>query len=157
MVWDQLPNLAKILIITIGGVIGLNAGVKYINRKKIFISFAIEDKSARDLLVGQSRNENTPFEFMDMSVKEPWSSAWKTQCRKRIKSCHGVIVLISKNTFKANGVSWEVKCAKEEGLPIKSIYARKDAKGCRIPNELNGRHIYKWSWENINKFVNEIN
>ncbi|MCH7535932.1 MAG: TIR domain-containing protein [Bacteroidetes bacterium] len=154
--WAQIPNLARLAIIVIGGVVGLRAGVKYITRKKVFISFAIEDKSARDLLVGQSRNENTQFGFVDMSVKEPWSNAWKTQCRERIKACHGVIVLISKNTLNADGVHWEIKCAKDEGLPVKMIYARKDAKGCKLPEELKGQHVYKWSWLNINRFVDEL-
>ena len=156
-VWNQLPNLAKLIIITIGGIVGVNETVKYINRKKVFISFAIEDKNIRDLLVGQSRNKNIPFEFVDMSVKEPWSNAWKTQCRDRIKGCHGVIALISKNTLKADGAVWEIKCAKDNKIPIKAMYAYKDAKGCKIPDELKGMHIYKWSWNNLNKFVNELN
>lgn len=39
------------------------------SKKRIFISFAIEDANLRDLLVGQVKNENSPFEFVDMSVK----------------------------------------------------------------------------------------
>ena len=42
--------------------------------KRIFISFAVEDSNLRDLLVGQSKNDSCPFEFVDMSVKESWSS-----------------------------------------------------------------------------------
>lgn len=57
---------------------------------RIFISFAIEDANLRDLLVGQGKNEKTPFSFIDMSVKEPWDSAWKTNCRTKIKGCDGV-------------------------------------------------------------------
>ncbi len=57
--------------------------------KRIFSSFAIEDRNLRDFLVGQARNERAPFEFTDMSVKEPWSSSWKTNCRTRIKGCDG--------------------------------------------------------------------
>jgi len=121
------------------------------------ISFAIEDRTIRNLMVGQSLNKNTPFEFADMSVKEPWDNAWKTQCRERIKSCCGVIILVSENTFQADGVHWELKCAREEGLPIRAIYARKKARGCRLSNELKGQHIYKWSWSNIEKFVNKLN
>ena len=124
--------------------------------KRVFISFAFEDKNMRDLLVGQARNENTPFEFMDMSVKKPWDNAWKTQCRKRIKGCHGVIILVSKNTAKANGALWEIKCAHEEGVPFMPIYAKNDDKGCRLPPELQGKRIYDWSWPNIKKFVNKI-
>jgi len=37
-------------------------------KKRVFISFAIEDKNLRNMLVGQARNENSPFEFVDMSV-----------------------------------------------------------------------------------------
>lgn len=37
--------------------------------KRVFISFAIEDSRLRDLLVGQAKNNNSPFEFVDMSVK----------------------------------------------------------------------------------------
>lgn len=55
--------------------------------KRIFISFAKEDINLRDFLRGQSRNENSPFEFVDMSVKEPWDNKWKTNCRTRIKGC----------------------------------------------------------------------
>ena len=37
--------------------------------KRIFVSFAIEDKFARDNLVHQAKQKRTPFEFTDMSVK----------------------------------------------------------------------------------------
>jgi hypothetical protein len=38
--------------------------------KRVFIAFAIEDKFARDNLVYQAqRQENTPFTFLDFSVK----------------------------------------------------------------------------------------
>ena len=37
---------------------------------RIFISFAIEDVKLRDFLVGQARNEKSPFSFVDMSVKK---------------------------------------------------------------------------------------
>lgn len=40
--------------------------------KKLFIAFAIEDKFARDDLVYQAQQEHTPFEFVDMSVREPF-------------------------------------------------------------------------------------
>lgn len=56
---------------------------------RVFISFAIEDKTLRDFLVGQKRNARTPIEFTDYSVKEAWSSSWKTNCRQRINGCRG--------------------------------------------------------------------
>jgi len=66
--------------------------------KRIFISFAVEDATLRDFLVGQARNDKSPFEFVDMSVKQPWDSEWKTKCRTKIKGCDGMITIVSKNS-----------------------------------------------------------
>lgn len=156
VIWNQLPPLAQVAL-ALSATLGIYKSAKHLARKKIFISFAVEDKNSRDLFVGQSHNEKTPFKFADMSVKEPWDNAWKTQCRERIKACHGVIVLVTKNTFKAEGVHWEIKCAKEERLQIKAIYAQKDAKRCHLPKKLKGLHIDNWSWPSINKFVEKLN
>jgi hypothetical protein len=40
--------------------------------KRVFIAFAVPDKRYRDFLVGHARHPKTPFDFTDMSVKEPW-------------------------------------------------------------------------------------
>ena len=40
-------------------------------KKRVFISFAYEDKVLRDFLEEKTRNEKSPFEFIDMSVKDP--------------------------------------------------------------------------------------
>ena len=45
------------------------------DRKRIFVGFAVEDKKFRDLLRGQSRLGDSPIEYVDLSVKEPWRSA----------------------------------------------------------------------------------
>ena len=46
-------------------------------KKVIFIAFAIEDERSRDFLKGQSLNTNSPFEYIDMSVKEAYVSEWR--------------------------------------------------------------------------------
>ncbi len=123
--------------------------------KRVFISFAIEDKDARTMLVGQARNANSPFEFVDMSVKAPWDNAWKTRCRARIKGCDAVIALISKKTRAADGARWEMKCAKEEGKPMLGVHIHADDKGA-IPPELTGYKVIEWSWPGIASFLNKI-
>jgi hypothetical protein len=86
--------------------------------KRIFVGFAVEDKNYRDLLRGQSKLGDSPIEYTDMSVKEPWDSSWKTRCRQRITGCDGFIALLSKNVKNADGARWEIKCAIEEGVPV---------------------------------------
>ena len=114
------------------------------SKNRIFISFAIEDKTLRDLLLGQARNERTPFEFIDMSVKKPWDSSWKTNCRIKIKGCDGVLILVTKNTKNikdAEGQLWEIRCSKEEGIPSLGIWGYSDDKPATLPTELDGIKI----------------
>lgn len=124
--------------------------------KRIFISFAIEDKVYRDFLVGQAKNENSPFEFYDMSVKEPWSDSWKTRCRTKIKGCDGTIALVSRNTQTADGQRWEVNCSKEEGVPILGVYTSTDHRPAWLPKEFDGVRIVNWTWDNIKNFVDRL-
>lgn len=78
------------------------------SKKRVFVSFAIEDKDAKIQFTGQSKNAKVPYEFTDLSVKQPWDSEWKTKCETRIKGCDGVIVLVSKNLKNASGALWEL-------------------------------------------------
>jgi MTH538 TIR-like domain (DUF1863) len=131
----------------------LFGGDKKKEQRKVFISFAIEDKKYRTFLVSQAKNERTPFEFTDMSVKQPWSEdEWKKQCRIKIKKCDSMIVLLSKNTWHSSGSRWEIKCAREEGIRIIGMHVKKDDKGA-IPPELHGKRIIKWSWDSLEKFL----
>ena len=68
-------------------------------KKTIFVAFAIEDERQRDFLKGQSLNTNSPFEYVDMSVKEAYDTDWKNKVRTRIKRSDGVIALISSDSL----------------------------------------------------------
>lgn len=94
--------------------------------KTIFIAFAIEDERQRDFLKGQSLLTNSPFEYVDMSVKQAYDTDWKSKVRTRIKRSDGIIVLVSKNSLSSSGQKWEIQCAKEEGKRILGIWAYSD-------------------------------
>lgn len=125
-------------------------------KNRIFISFAIEDKWARDYLVGQAKNKSSPFEFVDMSVKEPWDEKWKTNCRTKIKGCDGVIALVSTNTAKAEGQLWEVRCAKDEKVLVRGFYTTADNRPSSLPDEFEGVSVVSWTWENIANFIDTL-
>lgn len=125
-------------------------------KKKIFISFAIEDKKYRDFLVSQAKNERTPFSFVDMSVKEPWTQKiWKEKCREKIQKCDGMIVLLSKNTWHSGGSRWEITCAKEERVPVIGMHIKKNDRGAKPP-ELNGKKVIDWSWDNLDESISKF-
>ncbi|EOA8345513.1 hypothetical protein GQK92_RS12850 [Enterococcus hirae] len=124
--------------------------------KRIFISFAIEDSNLRDFLVGQAKNTNSPFEFVDMSVKQPWNDSWKTRCRTKIKGCDGVIAIVTKNTMNADGERWEIKCASEEKIPVLGIWGNDNHLGVKIPPELPSYKMRDWKWTNIASWINNL-
>lgn len=123
--------------------------------KRVFVAFAIEDVELKRLFTGQAKHDRTPFEFTDMSVKEPWDEAWKAKCRSRIKGCDGVIALISKNLKNASGARWEIKCAKEEGKPLLGVYIG-GAGILDVPDELMGVKKVEWTWSSIEEFISSL-
>jgi hypothetical protein len=120
----------------------------------VFTAFAIEDRARRDLLVGQSLNTRTPFEFIDMGVKEPYDKDWKDRVRTRIRRSHGVIALISKNTLDSSGQKWEINCAIEEKKPLLGIWVNPNDR--TKPAEMNGQMIVEWTWDAIESFIDGL-
>jgi hypothetical protein len=121
------------------------------DKKVVFIAFAIEDEKQRDLLKGQSLNTKSPFEYIDMSVKEPYDKDWKDRVRTRIKRSDGVIALVSKNSLKSSGQKWEIQCAKEEGKKVRGIWAYSDDR-----TDLEGVYTRVWTWDNIKDFIDSL-
>lgn len=119
--------------------------------KVIFIAFAIEDERQRDFLKGQSLHPRAPFEFIDMSVKQPYDSGWKDKVRTRIRRSDGVIVLVSENSLTSSGQKWEIQCAKDEAKPIRGIWAYRDDR-----TNISGVSTYTWSDENISNFIDSL-
>lgn len=121
------------------------------NKKVIFVAFAIEDERQRDFLKGQSLNTNSPFEYVDMSVKDAYESGWKEKVRTRIRRSDGVIVLVSKNSLASTGQKWEIACAKEEGKKILGIWIYKDDR-----TFIDGLKTVEWSWDGIKTFIDSL-
>lgn len=123
---------------------------------RLFIAFAIEDKWARDRLVGQMRNHRTPFDWTDMSVKNPWADDWRNRCRTRIRGCDGMLAFVSKSTAKATGQLFEIRTAKEERIPLIGMYPTRDNRPLYVPVELSGVRIVDWTWDNISSFLSRL-
>ena len=121
------------------------------DKKTIFIAFAIEDERQRDFLKGQSLNTNSPFEYIDMSVKKAYDSEWKTKVRTRIRRSDGVIALISKDSLTSTGQKWEIACAKEEKKKVLGIWAYTDDR-----TNVVGVSTKVWTWKAIEDFIDSL-
>ena len=121
------------------------------DKKVIFIAFAIEDVSIRDMIKGQSLNTDSPFEYVDMSVKEAYNEEWKKKVRTRILRSDGVLVIVSKNSLTSSGQKWETQCAKEEEKTIRGIWAYKADR-----TDLAGVNTMVWTWPNIAAWIDSL-
>jgi hypothetical protein len=121
------------------------------DKKVVFVAFAIEDVRIRDMIKGQSLHTASPFEYVDMSVKEAYDEEWKKKVRTRILRSDGVLVIVSKNSPSSTGQKWEIQCAKEEGKPVKGIWAYKDDR-----TAIAGVSTMLWTWENIANWIDSL-
>ena len=123
-------------------------------KSRVFTSFDYDhDEDLRVMLVGQSKNPDSPFELADWSVKEPMTGDWKAKVRQRIKATDQVAVMCGQHTHTASGVSVEVKIAQEEGIPYFLLKGRKD-KNCTKPTAAKtSDKIYNWTWDNLKLLI----
>lgn len=121
------------------------------DKKVVFVAFAIEDERSRDHLKGQSLNTRSPFEYIDMSVKEAYDEAWKEKVRTRIRRSDGVLALVSANSLQSSGQKWEIKCAKEENKPVRGMWIYKDDR-----TNIDGLKTMVWTWDNIVAWIDSL-
>ena len=121
------------------------------DKKVVFVAFAIEDENIRNMIKGQSLNTDSPFEYIDMSVKEAYEEEWKEKVRTRILRSDGVLVIVSKNSLTSSGQKWEIQCAKEEKKKIRGIWAYKHDR-----TDLTDVNTMVWTWDNIAAWIDSL-
>ena len=122
--------------------------------KRVFISFDFDhDEDIRNLLVGQAKNPDTPFQIQNWSVKEPMTGNWKEKVRTRIRQTDLTIVLCGERTHTASGVAAELSISKEEGKPYFLLWGRSQ-KTCTKPSSASqSDQIYRWTWDNLKSLI----
>ncbi|MFC1560867.1 TIR domain-containing protein [Candidatus Latescibacterota bacterium] len=122
--------------------------------KRVFVSFDYDhDPELRDLLIGQSKNPDSPFNIQDYSVKEPLTGDWKEKIRTKIKRVDQVCVICGHYTDTASGVSAEVSIAQEEEKPYFLLAGRKEGTNKKPKSALSSDKVYKWTWDNLKLLI----
>lgn len=120
--------------------------------KKVYICFEYDkDRTLKDLLIGQSRNEDCPFEVYDASLKEAApEKGWEEKAKRRIKIADRVIVLLGDTTYRAPGVLKELAIGRELGKKVVQIIGHKHHVYKRVPD---AGILYRWTWDNLKKML----
>ncbi len=119
-------------------------------KKRVFISFDVDhDEGTKKMLALQAKLQDSPFDFIDASIKEPLTGDWKEKVRRRMAYIDLVIALCGEYTHTASGVSAEVSIAQERNVPYFLLAAYSD-KNCTKPTSAKTEDkVYKWTWDNL--------
>jgi hypothetical protein len=121
---------------------------------RVFTAFDYDhDEGLKNMLMGQAKHPDSPFEMHDWSVKDPLPGDWKKRVRDKIRKVDQVIVLCGEYTYTASGVSAELKIAQEENIPYFLLWGYAD-KTCTKPTSATQTDkIYKWTWDNLKALI----
>jgi hypothetical protein len=120
---------------------------------RVFISFDYDnDLDLKNLLVGQARKPDSPFEIADYSIKDA-SWDWQSKARQRIRQVGQVIVLCGHSTHTAEGVGIELGIAQEEGKPYFLLAGRSTRRCSRPTTAKASDKMYNWTWDNLKRLI----
>lgn len=122
--------------------------------KRAFISFDFDhDEDLRNLLAGQAKHPDSPFEIKDRSLKEPLTGDWKDKVRRRMDNIDVVIVICGEFTRTAAGVASELTITREKSKPYFLLWGR-NGKTCTKPTSaLSTDKVYEWTWDNLKSLI----
>lgn len=119
-------------------------------KQRVFISFDYDhDVDLKNLLIGQSKNPDSPFEIIDMSIKESILHNWQEYARFRIKRCDVVIVICGEHTDSAKGIDLEIKISNEENKPYYLLKGRADKLCLKPKSSRYYDKLWPWTWDNL--------
>lgn len=122
--------------------------------KRAFISFDFDhDEDLRNLLAGQAKHPDSPFEIKDRSLTEPLTGDWKDKVRRRMDNVDIVIVICGEHTHTAAGVGAELAIAREAKKLYFLLWGR-NGKTCTKPTSaLASDKVYQWTWDNLKSLI----
>lgn len=121
-------------------------------KARVFVSFDFDnDRALKDLILGQAKLADSPFEVVDHSLKEAAPEHdWEKKANAAISRAEIVLVMVGKQTYQAHGVLKEVAMARKAGTKIVQIIGYKNGEYTPVPNA--GR-LYAWSWDNLKNLL----
>jgi hypothetical protein len=123
-------------------------------KTRVYISFDYDhDRDLKNLLVGQSRNPDSPFFIEDHSIKLE-TKGWKADARKRIARSDVMIVICGLHTHQATGVTTEIEIAREKDVRFCLLKGRKEGT-VRRPKGTSGffDELHPWTWKELQRMT----
>jgi len=144
------------------GTFGIGNGTEYtrlagrtqMSAVRCFISFDFDhDEDLKNLLVGQARNPDSPFNIEDWSVKKVITEDWRAYARAQIRRAEQIIVICGEHTNTARGVGIEIGIAQAELKPYFLLLGRSGKPCQRLMAARTSDKVYDWTWPNLKALI----
>lgn len=122
-------------------------------KTKLFVSYDFDnDKILKEFIIEQARNADSPFDVMDVSLKEAApQKEWEDKARAAISRADKFMVMLGSTTARAPGVLKEVQMAIELGKSKFQVIGYKDGSASwAVPG---AGTTYEWNWENLKRLL----
>lgn len=132
----------------------INRKIEIMVNKRVFISFDYDnDLGQKHLLVGQSKNADSPFDLADWSSKEHLTGDWREKIKAKLAYVDIVCVLCGRHMSTATGVAQELAMAKELGKPYFLLAAYAEGGMTKPSTATTADKIYNWTWPNLKTLI----
>ncbi len=118
-------------------------------KKRVFVSFDFDnDRTLKEFIIGQANLTDSPFEVVDLSLKEAAPEKdWLDKARVAISRAEVFMIMLGPKTQNAPGVLKELKIANELKKTKFQIIGYKDGSATwAVPD---GGRTYSWNWDNL--------
>lgn len=123
-------------------------------KRRVFISFDYDnDAGAKTMLAGQAKFQDSPFDFVDASVKSHLSGDWEEKVKARLRNIDVVAVLCSPTTRTAQGVAIELELARSAGVDYFLLAAYSDKTCLKPRTALPSDKVHNWTWDNLKALI----
>lgn len=122
-------------------------------KSRVFISYDFDnDLALYNLMVGQAKLSDSPFEISNHSLKEAAPEKdWEIKAHAAISRADKFVVMLGSRTRYASGVKKEVAMAKKLGKARFQIIGYTN--GSREWAILDAGVTYSWNWPNLKKLL----
>lgn len=126
------------------------------HKPKVFISFSMRNHAQVELLRHQVASEGYDIEFVDNSLQNPVvGRSWRGPVGTKIEQSDAVICMVGQDTHSRPAVSWELKTAYRNDIPVIPVRVHRDRKFHRPePIRTYGDQTVPWNLDKIQYQLN---
>jgi hypothetical protein len=115
---------------------------------RVFMSFDPDnDEDLHDLLLEQSRRQDSGFEISARSEAATMTDRWHERVRQQISQVDELIVICGEHTASSVRMNAELRIAQEEQKPYFLLWGRRETMCTRPAGSKRDDSMYSWTWE----------